>query len=115
VDLLRRVRAAIFCLDLVKPLARGDEQRFVILNAEAEVGGSRFQHLNAGNFLTRLVEHDHTVAGEVEIALGVEGHAVRTKFAVQAFVCQRAVGLDVVGESLASAARQRETFATTPT
>ena len=48
-----------------------------------------------------LVEHGHAFAGEVEIALGVERHAVRAEFAAQAFVRQRAVRLDVVGVGFA--------------
>lgn len=53
-----------------------------------------------------LVEHDHNVAGEVEIALGVESHAVGAKFAMQALIRQRTVGLHVVGVDLESPARQ---------
>jgi hypothetical protein len=50
------------------------------------------RHLLAG-----AVEDGHAPAGQVDVALGVNGHAVGAELAEEALVGHRAVRLDVVG------------------
>ena len=49
----------MFRLNRVKSRARGDEQRFVILAAEADVGGPVLRHGDVLNLLSGLVEPRH--------------------------------------------------------
>src|SRR4051794_34647840 len=62
--------------EAVEAFAGGDEQGLPVGAAEADVGGPAFGHFDLFDLLSGLIEDGHAIAGEVEIALAVDGHAV---------------------------------------
>ena len=95
-SLLRLPRPLDPHLNRIKRFARRDEQSLLVLSAKTHVPRPIFMHRNVPQPLPGLVEHRHPVAGQVQIPLVVDGHAVRAKLADQALVRQRAVRLRVI-------------------
>jgi hypothetical protein len=74
--------------------ARGDEKEMAVFAAEDHVAGPGFGDGNVRELPARLVEDRDTFAGEIDVAPGVNGHAVGAQLAEKGLVLQDAVGLD---------------------
>ncbi len=81
--------------DAVEAFAGGDEECFAVGAAEADVGGPGFRDVDLIDFPAGFVKDTHAAAGEVEVAFGVDGHAVRAELTEQLLVGERAIGLDI--------------------
>ncbi len=53
------------------------------------------------DFFAGGIKHGDAIAGEINVAFAVNGHAIGTEFAEKGFVLERAIGLDVVTPGLA--------------
>ena len=83
-------------LEAVNTSSRSDKEQVVIFATKGHIC-RRFRYFDAFNPLARLIKYSHTGPGKIDVALSVDGHAVRTEFAEEAFVREIAIGLDILG------------------
>src|SRR5215471_4025206 len=95
---LLTVHSLDFHSQAVKTFAGGDEEGIAVFPAEANVGSPGFVHGNMLDALAIGVEDGDPVAGEIDISLVIDGHAVGTEFAEEFFAGQGTVGFDLVAE-----------------
>src|SRR2546428_13053911 len=87
----------------IETLARSDNQGVAVLPAKANVGCPGLFKRHVLNLLSGSVEDRHSFAGQIHIAFRVERHAIRAELAEKFLVGEEAVGLNIVGVSLARA------------
>ena len=88
-----------FRADSVNTCGGGDKQQLPVLAAETNIRGPTFRHIDVFDLFAALVEYAHALAGQVDVALIVDCHAVGTERAEELLVFQRSVGLNIVAIS----------------
>ncbi len=86
----------------IKSGSGGDEQGFSVFAAEGDIGGpSLLGDGDIGDFSAFRIENRYAIAGQIDVAAGVDSHAVGAEVAERPLACQAAIGLDVVFPGLA--------------
>jgi len=73
-----------------------DEERVAVPAAETDVGGPALGDRDLLDLSALGIEDRDALAGQVDVALGVEGHAVGAHRAEERLLGERRIGIDLV-------------------